>query len=170
MAVDARPGAWCAFRIERTSGFDGRPIARENVPDELRNLQALGTWDSLHIFPDAQPAPDGHWQFPRICAGWEGAGQGYVVQCYESADSRSFLLATSARLSAPEVYIELGGMAEELWPVQLFVPYALALSALEHFLSAGLQDPALAWVGLNAFPRKAAPRRPRRSRGCAVPT
>lgn len=139
------------------SRFDGRPIARENVSDELRNLQTLGAWDGLHIFPDSQPTPDGHWQFPRICAGWEAAGPGYVVQCYESADSRSFFLATSARMSAPKVCINLGGMAEELWPAQLFVPHGLALAALEHFLCTGLQDPALAWVGLNAFSRKTVP-------------
>lgn len=167
--MGAKPGAWCAFRIERTSGIDGRPIAREDVPDELRSLQALGSWDSLNIFPDAQPAPDGHWQFPRICAGWEPEGRGYVVQCYESAGSRSFFLATSAQLSAPEVYVELGGMAEELWPAELFVPYGMALTAVEHFLGTGLQDPEFAWVELNAFPRKTVPRSPRRPRGGALP-
>lgn len=167
--MDARLGAWYAFKIERMFGFDRRPVAREAVPDELKSLQALGGSDSLHIFPDAQPAADGHWQFPRICASWEAEGLGYVVQCYETADSRSFFLATSAQLSAPEVYIELGGMTEELWPAQLFVPYGLAQAALEHFLNSGSQDPALAWVGLNMFPRKTVPRRSRGSRGTSVP-
>ncbi len=140
------------------------------MPDELRNLQAVGaSWDGLHIFPDAQPAPDGHWQFPRICAGWEAQGQGYVVQCHESAESRSFFLATAAQLSAPEVYVELGGMTQELWPTQLFVPYDLALAALDHFLRTGLQDSTLAWVGLNAFPRKTVPRRPCGPRSALVP-
>lgn len=58
-----------------------------------------------------------------------------------------------------EVYVELGGMTEELWPKQLFAPYELAQVALEYFLNTGLQDPALSWVGLNAFPRKTVPRR-----------
>jgi hypothetical protein len=141
------------------SAFDGCPIAREDVPNELKSLQTLGAWDSLQVFPDAQPGPDGHWQFPRISAAWEAAGQGYVVQCYESAESRSFFLATSAQLSAPEVYLELGGMTEELWPTQLFAPYELAQVALNYFLNTGLQNPALSWVGLNAFPRKTIPRR-----------
>jgi len=48
------------------------------MPEELLGLQALGEWDGLHIFPDAQPAPDRHWQVPRICAGWESEGQWYV--------------------------------------------------------------------------------------------
>jgi hypothetical protein len=164
--MNARLGTQHAFKIHRMSGFEGRSIAREDAPDELRNLQALGAWDGLQVFPDAQPAPDGHWQFPRISAGWEAAGRGYVVQCYETADSSSFFLATSRQLSAPEVYVELGGMAEELWPAQLFVPYAMALSALEHFLNTGRQDPSLAWVGLNAFARQVLSRRPR---GLALP-
>lgn len=46
----------------------------------------------------------------------------------------------------PEVDVELGGMTEVLWPMQLFVPCGLALAALERFLSTGLQDPTLAWV------------------------
>lgn len=160
---------WCNFRIERISGLDGHAIARADVPSELRNLRHGGALVGLHIFPDAHPAPDGHWQFPRICAGWEAEGSGYVVQCHEAADSRSFLLATSVQLSPPEVYVELGGMTEELWPMQLFVPYELARAALEHFLRTGLQDPSLAWVGLNAFPRRTVPRRPRRPRGIATP-
>lgn len=154
----AKPGAWCAFKIERTSGFAGCPIAREDVPNELMSLQTLGARDSLQVFPDAQPRPDGHWQFPRISVGWEAVGHGYVVQCYESAESRSFLLVTSAQFSAPEVYVELGGMAEELWPAQLFTTYELVQVALEYFLETGLQDPALSWVGLNAFPRRTVPR------------
>ena len=168
-AVDPKPGAWCAFKIERMSCFDRRPVARKAVPDELRSLQATDASDGLHIFPDAQPASGGHWQFPRICASWGGEGQGYVVQCYETADSRSYFLATSAQLSTPEVYVELGGMTEELWPAQLFVPYDLARTALEHFLNTGLQDPALAWVGLNVFPRKTVPRRPRGLSSISVP-
>jgi hypothetical protein len=73
--MDARPGVGCALKIHRTSGFVGRSIARGDVPDELRTLQGLAAWDGLRIFPDAQPEPDGHWQFPRISAGWEAAGR-----------------------------------------------------------------------------------------------
>lgn len=156
-------GAWCTFKIERTSYTDGRLIAETDVPKELLGLQAVGAWDRLQIYPDAEPAPNGHWQFPRISAGWEGEGRGYVVQCFETADSKSFVLSTSARLSEPEVYIELGGSTQELWPRQLFAPYDLAAKAIQHFLGTGLQDSELAWVGLNSFPRKTVPRRSRRA-------
>jgi len=153
----------CNFKIERMSGFDGHPIAREDVSKELWDLQARGQLEGLQFFPDTEPAADGHWQFPRMSVGWESEGAGYVVQCYETVDSRSCILAESASLSEPEVYLELGGKTGELWPAQLFVPFELALSAIEHFLRVGRQDPDLAWVGLNVFPRKTVPRRPRRT-------
>ena len=156
-------GAWCTFKIERTSCTDGRVIAEADVPKELLGLQEVGAWDGLHVFPDAEPARDGHWQFPRISADWVAEGLGYVVQCFETADSKSFFLSTSASLSESEVYIELGGLAEELWPKQLFVPYDLAAKAMQHFLGTGLQDPELAWVGLSSFQRETVPRRPRRA-------
>lgn len=162
--MEAERGTWCSFKIERMSGFDRHSIAREDVSTELTALQGPDAWDDgLLIVPDAQPEPDGHWQFPRISASWETVGQGYVVQCCETTESRSFILVRSSQLSEPKVYIELGGMTEELWPTQLFVPYDLALTALEHFLRTGRQDPALVWVGLNAFPRKTVPRLPRKS-------
>lgn len=143
------------------SGFDGRPIAQDDIPGELRNLQASSGLEGLQLFPEADPAPDGHWQFPRMSIGWEAEGAGYVVQCYETADSRSCMLVKSARLTEPEVYLDLGGQTEELWPVQLFVPFELALTAIEHFLRTGRQAPELTWVGLNEFPRKTVPRRAR---------
>jgi len=152
-------GAWCTFKIERTSYADGRQVAEVDVPMELLGLQEAGAWDGLHVFPDAAPAPDGHWQFPRIRVGWVAAGQGYVVQCFETANSNSFFLSTSAKLSEPEIYIELGGSAEELWPKQLFVPYDLTAKAIKHFLGTGLQHPELSWVGLSSFARKTVPRR-----------
>ena len=63
--------AWCSFEICRTSGIDGRPLSEADVPNALLELQYVGSWDGIHIFPDAKPGPDGHWQFPRISAGWE---------------------------------------------------------------------------------------------------
>lgn len=149
---------WCEFKIERTSYAEGRQIAQTDVPRELLNLQSSGNWDGLHIFPDAVPAPDGHWQFPRISAGWEDKGQGYVVQCFETAASNSFILSTSSEVGQPEIHIDLIG-TQELWPQQLFVPYDLAARALEYFLDTGLQDPSLFWVGLSSFPRKTVKRR-----------
>jgi hypothetical protein len=155
--------AWCTFKIQRTSYADGRTLQEADVPAALLDLQSLGSWDGIHIFPDAEPAPDGHWQFPCISAGWEREGGGYVVQCFETTDSLSRILSTSELLSEPEVYIELGGATQELWPRGLFAPYNLALKAINHFLATGLQDPDLCWVGLRNFPRKTVARRGRRS-------
>jgi len=81
-------------------------------------------------------------------------GQGYLLQCFETASSSSFILSTSSELASAEVYIELGGMTQELWPKQLFVPYDMALQALQYFLGTGLQNPNLCWVGPGNFPRK----------------
>lgn len=155
--------AWCAFKICRSYDADLRPLHEADVPEALLQLQSAGRWDGMQIFPDAEPGPDGHWQFPRISVGWEPEGRGYVVQCFETADSRSFILSTSAALSKPGVYIELGGATQELWPSQLFTPYDHTLKAIHHFLATGLQDPALCWVGLSSFPRKTVARRQARN-------
>jgi hypothetical protein len=64
-------------------------------------------------------------------------------------------------LSEPEIYVELGGQGRELWPPQLFVPFDSVMQALNHFLTTGLQDPLLAWIGLGDFPRRPVARRPR---------
>lgn len=40
-----------------------------------------------------------------MSVGWEAEGAGYVVQCYETVNSRSCSLAKAASLSEPEVYI-----------------------------------------------------------------
>jgi hypothetical protein len=155
--------AWCPFKICRTSGVEGRLLHEADVPISLLELQSVGGWDGIQIFPDVEPGPDGHWQFPRVSAGWEQAGPGYIVQCFETTESLSFFLATSPVLSKPEVYVELGGATQELWPQQLFTPYDLTLKAIRHFLATGLQDPALFWVGLSDFARRTVARRSRGS-------
>jgi hypothetical protein len=151
--------AWCSFKIQRFSTAEGCDLRLTDVPGTLMELQTIGSLDGIQIFPDAEPGPDGHWQFPRISAGWETEGRGYVVQCFENTDSQSFILSTSAEVFEPEVY---SGETQELWPRHLFVPYDLALRAIQHFLASGLQDPALSWVGLRNFPRERVARRPRR--------
>ncbi len=151
--------AWCKFKIGRVSCATERRVEDVDVAKELLDLQSTGNWDVLSVAPDAVPASDGHWQFPRIGAGWEAAGSGYVVQCFETAESNSFILATAADMSAPEILVELGGLATEQWPRQLFVPYELALRAVRHFLQSGLQDPGLDWIALDGFPRKTVRRR-----------
>lgn len=156
---------WCRFTIGRTSWSDGRPLHEVDVQNELAKLRGAPSWDGLYIYPDAEPGPDGHWQYPRISFTWEAEGTGYVVQCFEDNSSRSSFLSVSAELSDPAVYVELGGATQELWPRELFVPYVLALSAVEYFVLTGRQEPLRSWIGISDFARKkiAARRLARRS-------
>ena len=68
--------------------------------------------------------------------------------------AESHFVATSRNLSTPEVYVELGGQGQELWPCELFVSYEVAEQAVLHLLKTGRRDPLLKWVGISAFPRK----------------
>ena len=153
--------AWCEFKIQRMYGAEPESVPVADLPRVVLDLQSMSHWHGLQIFPDAEPAPDGHWQFPRVSIGWHRAGPGYVVQCFETVHSNSCLLATASKLSEPETYVELGGRGQELWPKQLFVPYGSVMQAVDHFLATGLQDPLLDWIGLGAFPRRPAAFRPR---------
>ena len=150
---EATMAAWCEFEIIWMYGFDGTPLTAADVPKAVADLPSMGKFHGLQIYPDADPAPDGDWQFPRASVGWEREGQGYVVQCDETAYSGSFFLATSSSLSEPEVCVEFNGQGQELWPRQLFVPYASVVQVLEHFLATGLQDTSFALIGLGDFPR-----------------
>ena len=151
--------AWCDFKVVSMYGSDEAPITFADIPKALADLRGMSRLHGLQIYPNAVPAPDGHWQFPRVSIGWDREGEGYVVQCFESAGSESFLLATSSSLSEPEIYVEFDGLGQELWPRQLFVPHPSVKQALEHFLATGLQDTTLDWIGLKSFPRRAvAPR------------
>jgi len=153
--------AWCEFKIERMYGAEPEAVSEAELPQVVLDLQSTGGLNGLQIVPDAAPAPDGHWQYPYLHVEWHSSGRGYVVQCFETVYSDSFFLATSANLSEPEIYVELGGQGQELWPTQLFVPYDSVMQALNHFLTTGLQDPLLDWIGLGDFPRRPVARRPR---------
>ena len=155
-------GAWCDFKIRQMYGAEPESLSAAELPRFVLDLQSLSPLHGLQIFPDAEPALDGHWQYPCLSIGWHRDALGYVVQCSETAYSGSCLLATSPELSEPEIYIEFGGQGQELWPKQLYVPYGTVMQALDHFLSTGLQNPLLDWIGLGDFPRRRVAPRPRR--------
>lgn len=50
--------------------------------------------------------------------------------------------------------MDLGGLVEA-WPAELFVPEAVAVAVLEHFLAEGRRHPGYVWVRIDAFPRAA---------------
>jgi hypothetical protein len=142
------------FTIVKQYCGDQDRISAADVAAAVRDLQSRSNWHGVQIFPDAKPAPDGVWQFPRLSVGWIQEGDGYLVQCFESVDSRSNLLVTRTPLSEPEILMTLGLCGWELWPRQCFVPYERTLQAILHFIEKGPLDPSLAWVGLNDVPRR----------------
>lgn len=155
---------WCEFKIVRMYCSDQEHLSASELPEAVLELPTMSNLTGIQIFPDAELALDGHWQYPRISIGSYPDGDGYILQCSETASSESHLLATSSTLSSPEIYMAFGGPSSELWPKELFVPYATVMHALNHFLATGLQARQLAWIGLGAFPRQDVPSRPRRHR------
>jgi hypothetical protein len=141
--------SWCKFKIVRMHGGDQEDVPPDRLAEAIRKLQELSPSHGVQVYPDAEPGLDGHWQFPRLSIGWSDAGTGYVVQCFETPDSNSCLLATDTSLSEPKIEAGIG----ELWPGELFVPFGTAMAALDHFLATALQSPLLHWLALAEFPR-----------------
>jgi len=131
-----------------TVGFvDGTTLTSPlpSATDLLAMLRARPNWEAMSI----EPAHD---QFPRAVL-TNHPGYGFVVQCYEDAESWSDFLVSSTSFSAPIVDIEMGGQGVERWPPELFAPDSLVAEALDHFLASAKQKPALKWVRIDQFPR-----------------
>ena len=107
-------------------------------------MQKRAIWEGVIVSPDAKLGPDGEGQFPRLYLGWY-PDFGYEAHCMELSPESHFV-ATSTKLSNPEVYVELDGQGQELWPCELFVPFAIAEQAVLHLLRTGRRDPSLPWV------------------------
>jgi len=149
------------FQFATVGGSELLTIEPADTEGILRSMQSRPTWDGVAISPIAELGPDGEGQFPFLNLSWH-PDHGYVVQCFETASSESDFLISSPQLSSPEVYIDLGGQTQELWPPQLFVPLDLAYQALRYLLESAHQDPGLQWIGVGAFPRlTVAPRQSR---------
>ena len=117
-----------------------------SVSDLLTRVQSCPAWDGASISPaDAQ--------FPLVHLDWH-TGHGFVLQCYEDERSWSYFLVTGLHFSAPSIDVELGGLALERWPRELFASMGRASQALNYFLNSGKQDPALEWVRIDGFPRE----------------
>ena len=140
MSVDLRN----AFRLSFVTGETEFPIPP--VSEILARLRSGPAWDGASVAP-----ADG--QFHLLHVEWH-EGHGFVVQCYEDEHAWSDFLLTGPRCGPPMIEINLGGQALEQWPCELFVPEELARQALDCFLTAGKQDPALHWVRIDAFPRE----------------
>jgi hypothetical protein len=108
--------------------------------------QRSAAWDEVTIVADAD-------EYPRANLSWH-QGHGFVLQCFEDAESWGYLLAESPLFSALEVDIVLGGQVQERWPRELFVSPDLAREAPDFFLQTGTQKTTLHWVGMGAILRE----------------
>jgi Immunity protein Imm1 len=140
------------FKYTKVAGQRTLSLTPQKVSGMLRAMQKRATWEGVIISPDAKPGPDGEGQYPVLSLGWY-PGFGYEAHCMELSP-KSHFVATSKKLSKPEVYVDLGGQGQELWPRELFVPLLVAEQVVLHLLRTGKRQPSLPWVAINAFPRQ----------------
>ena len=122
------------------------PTPIPSASELLTQVQSRPVWDGASISPEDA-------QFPLVHVDWH-EGHGFVLQCYEDEESWSDFLVTSQHFSPPSIEVELGGQALERWPGELFVSAERATQALNHFLESGKQEPTLAWIRIDRFPRE----------------
>ena len=107
------------FSYTKVAGQRTLGLTPAKVTGMLRAMQRRASWEGVIVSPDNKPGPEGRGQFPVLYLGWH-PGSGYEAHCVE-LNSPGYFVATSPKLSAPEVYVELGGQGQELWPRELFV-------------------------------------------------
>ena len=142
------------FKYTKVAGMRYMSLTRERVPGMLRAMQRRATWEGVIITPDAELGLDGKGQYPVLSLSWY-PDFGYDVHFMGLDWKENFFAAAQAELSKPEVYVELGGQGQELWPPELFVPYSVAERAVNYLVRTGKRNPSLIWVGISAFKRKA---------------
>jgi hypothetical protein len=140
------------FKYTKVAGQRMLSLTSQRVSGMLHAMRKRPTWEGVIISPDAKPGPDGEGQYPILSLGWY-PGFGYEAHCIELTP-KSYFVATSTKLSKPEVYVELNGQGQELWPRELFVPHTTAEQAVLYLLRTGKRDPSLSWVAIDAFPRR----------------
>ncbi len=133
-----------SFIISFVSSANELPVPA--VSQLLSAVRVASAWDDATIFPEGSV-------FPRMNLSWL-EGRGYNIHCFEDQVSLGDFLVSDTEISDPEVEINLGGQALELWPKQLFVAEELAVRAVSFFLDTGKRTPAHRWVETGAFPRR----------------
>jgi hypothetical protein len=131
------------FRLSRVSSPHTLPVPP--VAALLAKLSVGPAWDEASIFRAGE-------QYPCLHLAWQTEA-GFIVHCFEDAESYGDFLVEGGELGAPEVEVALGGQAVERWPRQLFVSELLARDAVEFFLHAGKRTPLHHWVRADDFPR-----------------
>jgi hypothetical protein len=135
-----------SFQYSTVINAQGTDVSPGEAASILASMQSHPSWDEVCVFCRET-------QFPLLNLSWHTA-HGFLVQCFEAAESRSDFLVVDEPLSPPTIDIILGGQTQEQWPRQLFVPIGLAREAMEFFLELGRQSPNLRWVRIDRFPRR----------------
>ncbi|HEX7810201.1 MAG TPA: hypothetical protein VF608_15805 [Thermoanaerobaculia bacterium] len=114
----------------------------------IAHLMTPGTWPEAVIHPDDERDP-----YPRmLIEHHRGAGVLSLV-CFEDSSSTGHVASVGTRMSAPTVYVCLGGQVIEQWPRELFLQPALAEIVVAGFLENGRQSTSCSWIKLNGFER-----------------
>jgi hypothetical protein len=132
-----------SFRFSCISCSDAQPVS--SVSMLLGRVKENPAWDEASIFREDAG-------YPFLHLAWQ-SDRGFIVHCFEDAESAGAFAVESETLTAPEVEINLGGQTLERWPRQLFVSERVARTAVEFFLSTGKSDPSQHWVGTGGFGR-----------------
>jgi hypothetical protein len=133
-----------SFRFSRVSSSDAQSVA--SASELVAIVKASPAWDEVSVFR-------GDTQYPCFHLAWQ-AGRGFILHCFEDAESSGDFVVESSTLTAPEVEVNLGGQALERWPRQLFVSERVARGTVEFFLRTGQRDPSQHWVGTGEFRRE----------------
>jgi hypothetical protein len=112
------------FIYRKVAGQRDMKLTPEKVGGMLRAMLKRPSWQGVIVSPDEPFGENGKGQLPRLSIDWF-PNFGYQVHVIELS-IRSHFVATSPRLSTPEVYVELGGQGQELWPPEMFVPIETA--------------------------------------------
>jgi hypothetical protein len=139
------------FIYRKIAGKRDMKFTPEKVEGMLRAMLKRPSWEGVIVSPNEPLGDSGKGQVPRISIEWFPKF-GYQVHVIELG-IKSHFVATSPRLSTPEVYVELGGQGQELWPPEMFVPIEMAEKAIQYFLETGTRDPALDWIAIDGFER-----------------
>jgi hypothetical protein len=141
------------FIYRKVAGQRVMKLTPEKVAGMLRAMLKRPSWQGVIVSPNEPLGQNGKGQVPRVSIEWFPKF-GYQVRVIELG-IKSHFVATSPRLLTPEVYVELGGQGQELWPQEMFVPIEMAEQAIYYLLETGKRDPVLHWIAIDGFERVA---------------
>ena len=124
---------------------------RLSAAQVLAHLSAASNWPEGAVSPLTTRHP-AIAEYPFMSLQFHGAA-GFSLHIFPSEKSSSLFADTKSRLSAPTVYVCLGGQVIEKWPRELFLPHETALAVLEQFMATRRRSSSCTWVRLDRFPR-----------------